>query len=125
MQKGDKKQQEPLRTSEEIAETFWPVEALHTSHESIHEAGNYFDVIKVLSEVELPSPSPNLATAGTLTRETNVTTFHEGQSSGTKRKADDTEVNVEREREQKTKQHHYVQHGHQRVATEIKSTTDK
>ncbi|GJV64118.1 Myc-type, basic helix-loop-helix domain-containing protein [Tanacetum coccineum] len=130
MQKGDKKQQEPLRTSEEIAETFWPVEALHTSHESIHEAGNYFDVIKVLSEVELPSPSPVLATAGTLAREINVTTFHEGQSSGTKRKADDTEriehkVNAEREREQKTKQHHYVQHGHQRVATEINSTTDK
>ncbi|GKG03987.1 hypothetical protein Tco_0314374, partial [Tanacetum coccineum] len=88
--KGDKKQQDPPRTSEEIAETFWPVEALHTSHESIHEAGNYFDVVKVLSEVELPSPSPVLATAGTLTRETNVTTFHEGQSSGTW--ADDTEV---------------------------------
>lgn len=90
MQKGDKKQQDPPRTSEEITETFSPVEALHTSHESIHEAGNYFDVVKVLSEVELPSPSP--ATAGTLRRETNVTMFHEGQSSGTKRKADDTEV---------------------------------
>lgn len=72
-----------------------PVEALHTSLENSQEVGNYFDVIKVLSEVELPSPSPVLATSGTLTRESNVTTmFHDGQSSGTKRKSDHIEVRL-------------------------------
>ncbi|CAH1414089.1 unnamed protein product [Lactuca virosa] len=94
MQTGDNNKQAPARTSDEITEgSLWRSEALHDSLESTsHEVRNYFDVVKVLSEVELPSPSPVEATSCTLiTREDYFNSFHQGQSSGTKNKADDIE----------------------------------
>lgn len=98
MQTGDNNNKQALaRTSDEItAGSLWRSEALHESLESTsHEVRNYFDVVKVLSEIELPSPSPVEATSCTLiTREDYFNRFHQGQSSGTKNKADDIEVRL-------------------------------
>ncbi|KAI3729430.1 hypothetical protein L6452_18088 [Arctium lappa] len=129
MQKGgDSNQQGRLiSTSKEITEILWPSEALHdTPLASSHEVGSYFDVVKVLSEVELPLPSPTPATPCSLTREqSNLIGFDVGQSSDSKRKADDDiEGNIERERELKSEQHDGRQHGSQRLATQI-NTTEK
>ncbi|KAL7608402.1 hypothetical protein Lser_V15G11743 [Lactuca serriola] len=63
---GDNNNKQALaRTSDEItAGSLWRSEALHESLESTsHEVRNYFDVVKVLSEIELPSPSPVEATS--------------------------------------------------------------
>lgn len=84
MQKGDNNQQEPNTTTYEIIETLRPSDqALRTSLPNSHDVGNYVDIFKMLSEVELPSPSHVLETTCTLTRENNVIPFHRGQSSGT------------------------------------------
>ncbi|KAI3699077.1 hypothetical protein L2E82_43097 [Cichorium intybus] len=121
MQKGDNNEQGPERTSGEITGALWRGEALHTSLESNLEDSNYFNLVKVLSEVELPSPSP-VQTTCALTREENFIRFHQGQSSGTKRKADDTEGNSERERGIKSKQDDCRPPGSQRDTTRTNIT---
>lgn len=87
MQKGDDDQQQHIITSKEISEysatTLCVNEAPNTSIVSCNDDATY--TVKVLSQVELPSPSPVMATSCTLTREGNIISFHEGQSSGTKK----------------------------------------
>ncbi|KAJ9549414.1 hypothetical protein OSB04_021957, partial [Centaurea solstitialis] len=56
-----------------------------------NEGPSFTDIVRVLSHVDLPSPSPVVATSCTLTREEKLVNFHEGQSSSTK-KVDEIEV---------------------------------
>ena len=98
MQKDDNNnQQQQSHTSEEISQysssILWFNGAPHTSIASSNDGPNYADIVKVLSQVELPSPSPILQTAGPSTREGDLITFDEGQPSGTK-KVDEIEVRL-------------------------------
>ncbi|KVH88141.1 Myc-type, basic helix-loop-helix (bHLH) domain-containing protein [Cynara cardunculus var. scolymus] len=90
MQKGDDQQQHSLTSKEETSE-YSPTTF------SSNEGPTFSDMVKVLSQVDLPSPSssvsPVLATSCTVTREDNLITFHEGQPSGTK-KVDEIEAEV-------------------------------
>ncbi|CAH1414088.1 unnamed protein product [Lactuca virosa] len=126
MKTGDNNQQVPPRTSGEISGSLCS-EALHNSLESSHEVRSYFDMIKVLSEVELPSPSPVQATSCTLRREDYFDRFHQGQySSGTKNKSDDIEGNIiEKERELRSKQRDCQQSGSLRETAKSNITEKK
>ncbi|KAL7608407.1 hypothetical protein Lser_V15G11749 [Lactuca serriola] len=127
MKTGDNNQQAPPRTSGEISGSLCS-EALHiNSLESSHEVRSYFDMVKVLSEVELPSPSPVQATSCTLRREDYFDRFHQGQySSGTKNKSDDIEGNIiEKERELRSKPRDCQQSGSLREAAKSNITEKK
>ncbi|KAI3699078.1 hypothetical protein L2E82_43098 [Cichorium intybus] len=116
MQKGDdNQQQQQSQTSAEISQssapTFWFTGAPYTS--IVSDGGpTYRDIIRILSQVELPPPSPVQATSVTLPRE-NFINFEEGQPSGTKKddegqpsgtkQDDEIQGNLERERELKAK----------------------
>ncbi|CAI9276008.1 unnamed protein product [Lactuca saligna] len=105
MKTDDNNQQGPPRTSGESSGRLWRSEGPHNFLESSHEVSSYFDVVQMLTEVELPSPSPMQATSCTLTGEDYFDGFHQGQSSGTKNKADYIEGNlIEREMELRSKQ---------------------
>ena len=95
MHKGGDDQHEHIPTSQGISQHHAASsqfhEAPYTSVFYSNDVTNFADIVKVLSQVELPSPSPVLATCCTSTREDNLITFHEGQSSGTK-KDDKTKV---------------------------------
>ncbi|KAI3502587.1 hypothetical protein L1887_30746 [Cichorium endivia] len=132
MQKGDDKQpQQHSQTSAEISQssatTFWLTGTPYTS--IVSDGGpTYRDIIRILSQVELPPPSPVQATSVTLPRENlinfeeghlinfeegHLINFEEGQPSGTKKddegqpsgtkKDDEIQGNLERERELKAK----------------------
>ncbi|KAI3729431.1 hypothetical protein L6452_18089 [Arctium lappa] len=104
MQKGDDHEQQHSHTSEETSEcsptNLWFNGAPYTSINTSNDGPNYTDIVKVLSQVELPSPSPVLGTSCTLTME--------GQPSGTK-KVDEIEGNGEPEGEQLKDEHEISQ----------------
>ncbi|KAJ9549411.1 hypothetical protein OSB04_021954 [Centaurea solstitialis] len=122
MQKNDSNQQSPPKETTGIP---WLSEALDTTTplELSHEVGSsYVDMVKALTEVELPLPTPTPETSCTLTRETNFTRFELGQSSGSKRKADEIEGNIERETELKSKEHDDRQPRSESIAAQINAT---
>ncbi|GKC48328.1 Myc-type, basic helix-loop-helix domain-containing protein [Tanacetum coccineum] len=128
MQKGDDDQHERIPTSQGISEhhaassQFHEVPYTSVFYTSKDDVTNFEDIIKVLTHVELPSPSPVLATCCTSTREDNLITFHEGQSSGTK-KDDETKdifqipmklrVNAEQRETELEDEHDYLQEPHE------------
>ncbi|CAI9259262.1 unnamed protein product [Lactuca saligna] len=119
----DNNQQGPQRTSGESSGRLWRSEGPHNFLESSHEVSSYFDVVQMLTEVELPSPSPMQATSCTLTREDYVNRLHQGQSSGTKNKTADIEGNIiEKERKLKSKQRDCQQSGSRRESTKTNIT---
>nr|GEY18803.1 hypothetical protein [Tanacetum cinerariifolium] len=87
-------------------------EAPYTSLSYSNDVTNFADIVKVLTHVELPSLSPVLATGCTSTRENNWITFHEGQSSGTK-KDDETKVNAEQQETELNDKHDNLQEPHE------------
>ncbi|KAM0058591.1 hypothetical protein Hdeb2414_s0005g00171851 [Helianthus debilis subsp. tardiflorus] len=118
MQKGDDDdQQQQSLTSEYSTETL----LFDGAPTSSSDGPNYNDIAKVLSQVELPSPSPAPPTS---------CCFQDGQSSGSK-KVDEIKGNIEEEKEVKDIHGNLQESGMQsqahvtRTSRQVRSTRNK